>query len=244
MKLIAKIITVIILGLTLCSPVAVYAAAQSSSSNYQVSEVFFGSGGLLNSCSTNYCTKQTLGELTVGSTSSANYKAQGGFNTDRQPYIQMIVSNTNTNLGNLSTNTTATANSSFSVATYLAHGYQVINASPPPASGSYTMNALSTPTASSAGSEQFGMNLEANTSPTTFGANPSYIPNSSFSYGIVDSSYDTPNLYTYANGGTIALSTKSTSYTDYTISYIFNISHVTPAGNYNFNHVLVATSTY
>lgn len=219
-------------------------AAQSSSSNYQLSEVFFGSGGSLDACSTSYCTKESAGELTVGSTSSPNYLAQTGFNSNRDPYIQMLVSNTNTNLGTLKTNSTATATATFSVETYLSSGYQVINASAPPSNGSHTMNALSSPTTSQAGSEQFGINLVANTNPTNFGANPTYSPNNTFSFGIVDSNYSTPNYYMYSDGGTIALSTASTSYTNYTISYIFNISNLTPGGSYNFNHVLVATSTY
>jgi hypothetical protein len=219
-------------------------AAQASSSNYQVSEVFLGSGGSLNACSTSYCTKESAGELTVGNTSSANYQAQTGFNSNRDPFIQMLVSNTNTNLGVLRTNSTATATSTFSVETYLAHGYQVVNASPPPSNGTHTMSTPSSPTTSQLGSEQFGINLVANTAPASFGANPTYSPNNTFSFGIVDSSYSTPNYYMYSQGSTVALSTASTSYTNYTISYIFNISTLTPSGNYNFNHVLVATSTY
>lgn len=219
-------------------------AAQASSSNYQLSEVFFGSGGALSACSTNYCAKEAAGELTVGNTASANYQAQAGFNTDRSPYIQMLVSNTNTNLGTLSENSTATATATFSVETYLSNGYNVINASPPPTNGTHSMSTPSFPTISQPGTEQFGINLVANTSPATFGANPTYTPDSSFSHGIVDTNYSTPNYYMYAQGGTIALSTESTSYTNYTISYIFNISHLTPGGSYSFDHVLVATSNY
>jgi hypothetical protein len=245
-KTITKIAIFIICGLVVCLPSVAYSEVpQTSSSNYQLSEVFFGSGGQLNACSSNFCSKQSAGELTVGNTQSANYQAQAGFNTDREPYIQMITTNTTTNLGTLSPDTPATATSNFSIETYLAHGYQVINASPPPTNGTYTMHALSSPTASSVGVEQFGINLVANTSPVTFGANPSFTPSSGiFSHGIVDTNYDAANNYMYEDGGTIALSTESTSYTNYTISYLFNISHVTPGGTYNFNHVLVATSTY
>lgn len=244
MKHLLKLATLVFSLVIFFPSLAFSDAAQSSSSNYQLSEVFFGSGGNLDACSTNYCSKESAGELTVGKTSSTNYQAQAGFNTNRDPYIQMLVSNTNTNLGVLKVNSTATATATFSVETYLSSGYQVINASPPPSNGSYTMHALSTPTASAAGTEQFGINLVANTSPTTFGANPTYTPSSAFSNGIVDSSYSTPNEYMYAEGGVIALSTASTSYTNYTISYIFNISNLTPSGIYSFNHVLVATSTY
>ena len=229
--------------LTLLLP-AIALAAQSASTNYQVNEVFFGSGGELNACSSNFCSKQAAGETAIGNTASPNFQAQGGFNTDRTPYIQVDVSNTSINLGTLSPGTTATATATFSVKAYLAQGYEVINASPPPANGGYTLHTLTSPTASSAGTEQFGINLRANTLPVVFGADRVQVPDPTFGFGQVAANYDTPNLYMYAQGGQIAGSPSSTSFTTYTISYIFNISHVTPGGTYTFNHVLVATGTY
>lgn len=219
-------------------------AAQSASTNYQVNEVFFGSGGSLNSCSTNYCSKQSAGELTVGNPSSPNYQAHAGFNTDRSPYLQLIVNGSSSDIGKLTSGTTKTANTSFSVKTYLASGYVVQTLSSPPTNNSYTMQALTTPTASNANSEQFGMNLVANTSPATFGVNPVQVPDASFASGAAASGYNTPNLFKYVTGDTIASANKSSGETDYTISYIFNISNVTPAGTYIFNQVLVATSTF
>jgi hypothetical protein len=223
---------------------AVVSAAQSSSSNFQVNEVFFGSGGELHACSTNYCSKQSAGETAVGNTASANYQAQAGFNTNREPYIEFTVSNTNVDLGTLTPTITQTATATFTVKAYLAHGYSVVNASDPPTNDSYTMQTLTTPTASSVGTEQFGINLVANTSPTSFGADPQYIPDNTFSFGQVAADYSSPNLYKYIKGDTVALSTASSSATTYTVSYIFNISNVTPGGRYNMNHILVATGTY
>jgi len=237
----ATVLGVLIL---LAMPAIALAGGQSSSTNYQVNEVFFGSGGELNACSTNYCSKQSAGETAVGNTASSNYQAQAGFNTDRTPYIQFSVSNPNINLGTLTSTTTKTATATFSIEAYLSHGYTVINASGPPTNGSYTMAALSTPTASSVGTEQFGINLVANTAPVTFGANPVYTPNNTFSFGQVAASYSSPNLYKYVDGDTIAYSTASSSITTFTISYIFNVSNVTPGGTYVLNHVLVATGTY
>jgi hypothetical protein len=219
-------------------------AAQSKSTDYQVNEVFFGSGGELNACSTDYCSKQSAGETTVGNTASPNYQAQGGFNTDRTPYIEFDVGSENINLGTLNASTTQTATATFTVKAYLAHGYTVINASDPPSNSNYTMRALSTPTASSAGTEQFGINLVANTLPKHFGANPVDTPDNTFSYGQVASDYSQANVYKYAKGDVIASSSSSTSTTSYTISYIFNISNVTPGGVYAMQHVLVATATY
>lgn len=225
-------------------PATAIAGGQSSSTNYQVNEVFIGSGGELHACGTQFCAKQSAGETAVGNTKSANFQANAGFNTDRTPYIQFVVNNTNIDLGTLTTTSTKTANATFSVKAYLAHGYSVINASGPPTNDSYTMQTLASPTASAAGTEQFGINLAANTSPTTFGADPAYIPDNTFSYGAVTPSYSAPNVYMYGLGDTIAFSNSSSSDTSFTISYIFNISHVTPGGTYTLHHVLVATGTY
>lgn len=233
----------LLLVLWLATPAAVW-AAQSSSANYQVNEVFFGAGGELNACSTNYCSKQSAGETAVGNTKSANFQANAGFNTDRSPYIQFTVSNTNVNLGTLTAASTKTANATFSVKAYLSHGYSVINASDPPINHSYTMQALTIPAPSTAGTEQFGMNLVANTNPITFGADPSHAPDATFSFGQVAADYSTPDNYKYLKGDTVAFSTASSSATTYTASYIFNVSNVTPGGAYVLRHVLVATATY
>ncbi len=220
-------------------------AAQSSSNNFQVNEVFFGSGGELNACSTTYCSKQSAGELAVGNTASTNYQAQAGFNTDRTPYIEFTVSNTDVNLGTLNANSTKTATATFTVKAYLAHGYSVVNASDPPSNNSYTMQTLAVPTASAVGTEQFGINLVANTIPSIpTSADPTYSPDNTFSFGQVSPDYSTTNLFKYAKDDTVAFSTASTSYTTYTVSYLFNVSSVTPGGTYLLRHVLVATGTY
>lgn len=231
------------------SPLA--SAQQSSSANYQVGEVYFGTGGQLNACSTSYCSKQSAGEMGVGNTSSTNYQAQGGFNTDRTPYIQFIVTGGTTDLGVLTTASAKTATGTFSVKTYLAGGYVVQTVSDPPTSTLPThpiIAGLTSPTASSPGSQQFGINLVSNTTvcgaPTNFGADPIQVPSSSFSYGQVSSGYNTCGLFKYVKGDTVAFSNRSSGETDYTISYLFNISNITAAGAYEFNHVLVATSTY
>jgi len=238
------ILIIVFLGLVvLIIPSLVYAES-AYSANYQIHNVFFGAGGNLNQCSSNYCAKTSIGEIAVGNTKSTNYQAQAGFNTNRSPSISMVINSTNVNLGTLSTKTTATATAQFTVSSYLASGYQVETISPPPTNNSATLTALSTPTTSQPGIEQFGMNLVANTSPIDFGSNPDQIPSSAFSYGQVSSNYDSPNLYMYQPGSVIAYSDQSSGQTEFTISYIFNISHLTPGGVYTFNDVLVATSTY
>ncbi|MDB5169763.1 MAG: exported protein of unknown function [Candidatus Saccharibacteria bacterium] len=219
-------------------------AVQSSSSNFSVNEVFFGSGGSLHDCSTNYCAKLSAGETAVGNTNSASYQAQAGFNTDRTPFLEFVVNNTNLDIGELTSSTTKTATATFAVKTYLSSGYTVTQTSPGPTNGAYALAGMSSPAASAAGTEQFGINLKANTSPATFGANPTQNPDATFSHGQVSSGYNTSNQFKYVQNDTIAYSDQSSGETDYTISYIFNVSNLTAGGTYTLHHVLVATATF
>lgn len=223
---------------------AVVHAQTSCSGNYCATETFFGSGGDLNDCSTNYCAKLSAGETGVGNSKGTNYQAQAGFNTTDAPFLEFFVTAANINLGALSTASTATATAQFYVRAYLASGYSVVTASNPPSMGSYNMHTMSSQAASSTGQEQFGINLVANTSPTTFGANPSQYPDSTFGSGYAAAGYNTANMYKYNKGDVIAASNSSSGRTDYTISYIFNISSITPGGTYNFNQDLIAVATY
>lgn len=230
---------------------------QSCSSNYGVSEAAFGTGGALCDTSnpttsfqsTNYCAKSILGELGVGNTSSSSYQAQAGFNTNREPSLTFVVSTSSINLGGLRPGTTATATAQFAVQTYLASGYVVVTHSPGPMNGAYAFTTLTSPTASNASAEQFGINLVSNSScggglPGSLGSDPLQVPDSSFSFGAAAAGYNTACQFKYVDGDTIASSSKSSGETDYTISYIINSTNATPGGTYTMNQVLVATSTF
>jgi hypothetical protein len=220
-------------------------AADSQSSNYSVDQIFMGAGGELNACSANYCSKQTAGEIAAGNTASNAFKAQAGFNTDRSPYIAFSVAGSTTDLGTLSTVGTAYTTGTFAVKTYLANGYVVHLASDPPTNQSgHPLNGLTSPTLPAIGQEQFGINLVANTNPANIGAPPVQVPDNTFSFGTVASGYNSADHYKYVKGDTIASSATSSGETDYMISFIYNISNLTPDGFYSYNGVLVATSTY
>lgn len=225
-------------------------SAISCSSSYSVGQVFFGSGGSLNStCSSSYCAKQSVGETGVGLSSGGSYQAYSGFNTNREPYLQFIVNPANINLGVLSVGSTATGTATFSVKNYLSSGYSIYTyANPPTSEGGHIFNSYSTPTAVNPGIEEFGMNLVSNTTscgaPINFGSNPVQVPSSQFSYGQVAVGYDQCGKYQYVNNSVIADSLKSSGETDFTISYIADISNTTPAGLYTMNESLIAVPTY
>lgn len=221
-------------------------AQQSSSTNYSVNEVFFGSGGELDAASTQYKSKQSAGEMGVGNVKSTSYQAQAGFNTDRDPFIAIEINTASVDLGIGDTALTRTGQAQFTTRAYLAQGYVVRSYGGPPSYSGHTLNTSSTPFSSSIGTEQFGFNVVANTSPSV-GANPAQSPDyptDPFGFGQAASGYDTANMFKYADGDVIAYSSQSSSDTIYTISYIFNISNITPSGLYRMDHVLVATATY
>ena len=223
----------------------VSATPQYTSPSYGIDEVFMGSGALNNATSPSYQACASLGSTGVGNSTSAGYQANSGPCTTADPYLEFSVTNPNTNLGVLSSSTTAKTTATFSVRAYLASGYIVINASDPPSAGTgptfHQLTNLSSPTSPVIGTEQFGINLVVNTG---FGADPSQVPSSSYSYGAAASGYNTTDQFKYVKGDTVAYSNSSSGETDYTISYIYNISNTTPAGTYIFNHILVCTATY
>lgn len=226
--------------------------AQSCSNSYQVDQTFFGSGGQVEACSTQFCSKQTLGELTVGETNSALYRAYAGFNTTEAPYIEFVVTAANIDIGVLDTAQATVTEGQFYVRAWQASGYVVTTESDPPTSDSGNQMATpSSPTASAPGTEQFGINLVENfaspnpcNAPADFGEDPQQVPDPTFGFGQVDGDYDDCGLFKYSKGDVLAFSTQSTSVTIYTVSYLYNISETTQAGRYIFAHNLVATGTY
>jgi hypothetical protein len=227
-------------------------AQTSKSTNYQVNEVEFGSGGLLNGSSTNYKAQENLGSTTVGSTKSTNYGAYTGFLTPNVPFLSMTVSAANVNLGTLSSSSAATGTSTFSVRAYVDSGYVVESVSPPPTNeDGYSLKNMSTAAASTVGTEQFGINLVQNQTscatpaPANFGTNPVEVPSSAYSTGSASSGYNTCGLFKYNAGDVIAQSNSNGwGETDYTISYLINIAQYSKAGVYSMPQNLVVVATY
>lgn len=219
------------------------AADSSSSAHYRVTETQFGAGGDLHDCSANYCAKTSAGETAVGNTKSTNYQAQGGFNTDRTPFLEVSVSGGAQNLGYLDTDTTATATMHIKVRNYLSSGYVMQIAGAAPSQVRHTLTTLATPTTSHPGAEQFGINLVDNTTPDV-GANPVQVPDNTYSFGQVAPDYSTPDLFKYVPNDIVAQSNSSSGETDYTLSMILNVSRVTPGGHYDGNYSAVVVSTF
>jgi len=227
------------------------AFAQYNSSNYKANEVFFGAGGDTNQSSANYKASASAGALGVGQTSSANYQAYSGFLTPNEPFLEMVIDTPTVDLGTLDTSITKTGTASFHVRAYIDSGYTVQTMSQPPSytsgSQSHTLTAMSTLGSPAVGTEQFGINLVANTSPAGFGSDPSPQPNGTFANGLAAAGYNTPNQFKYVPGDTIVQTPAGSSgwgLTNYTISYIADTSAFTPAGSYKMIHDLVVVATF
>jgi len=219
-------------------------AYTSSSSNYQIQEGVLGGSGSINSSSSNFQSQGQAGAPAVGgqytaggNSSSTNYQTNGGSVTTSDPALSFAVNGSTTiNFGSLSTSATATATSTFNVVDYTSYGYIVQVVGTAPKSGSHTLTPLSG-SGSTAGSEQFGINLKANSTPS-IGANPSG------GAGVAASGYSAANSYKYASGDTIASAPKSSAQTNYTVSYIANAATTTPGGAYTGTLTFICTGTY
>lgn len=220
-------------------------ATTSSSSNYKVSETQFGGGSTQQTCSTQYCA-----QVTLGNTSSNNQPVSTSASFDpiapdsNDPRLDMIVETGSSNLGDLSTEQTATKTVIVRIRNYLNDGgYALQVIGNPPAFKNHTLTTPAVPTASNPGTEQFGLNVVTNTSPS-LGANPVQVPSDGMTFGEAADNYKTANQFMYNSGDTVAHSVLKTGRTDYTISIIVNIAPDTPAGNYTSQFAAVAVPVY
>lgn len=231
----------------LFSAVSVY--AQSSSPNYRVNEVQFGSGGRVDGASANYKAQSSVGSLGGGRTSSNNYKAYPGFLTPNEPYLEVGVISGQVDLGTLSSTSTGIGAGSFYVRAYTSGGYSVIALGTPPKNASGVILKPKTTLASPIiGTEEFGMNLILNSNfcgaGCNLGANPSPVPDSTFANGAAATGYSTAGQFKYVQGDTIAIAPSGNGQTNYTASFIADINRVTAAGDYSMAADFVAVASY
>lgn len=240
MKASAKLFALAVILTLSMAPLTAYAA---SSSNFRIDEDFIGDGGNNQSSSTNYQSQDTLGASVIGEMAGTLYGQTAGATTTDEPTLTFIVNTASVNLGTLSTSLTRTGTATFTVLNYTSYGYMVQVIGTPPDNGVYTLTGMPAAASSATGTEQFGINLKNNATPD-IGADPVQVPDSTFSFGAAASGYNTADAFKYVSGDVIALASKSSGRTDYTISYVANISNNTPGGSYSTNQTLVVTGTY
>jgi hypothetical protein len=211
------------------------------SNDFQFVENALGGNSVLDTHSPDFQADTSAGILGIGNSASTTFQINAGNTTTNDPALAFAVTSPNVGFGDFSPGTTATATSSFQVVDYTSYGYVVQIFGNPPAHGSHTISAMTVTNLSQTGIEQFGMNLVANTLPTSLGLNPNH---GQFGVGSAASGYGTLNNYTYNSGDTIASAPKSSGQTIYTISYIINVSSLTPGGDYTGGQTILCTGTY
>jgi hypothetical protein len=206
-------------------------ADTTRSTHYTVNGAQFDSGATAHSCSSTYCSQQSLGDTGAGSASSQNYGLSFESDPKRTALIEVETVSGLQNLGNLDVTSTSATESLLKIKDYSTAGYFVQLSGPPPGQGTHEIDPLTSPTSSHKGAEQFGINLVANTDPV-IGSAPIQSSTNQANYGLPTDNYNTPNLFMYQNGDTIAENRAGNGETDYTISMIINVSNGTPIGHY------------
>ncbi len=128
-------------------------------------------------------------------------------------------------------NSSVTSAHTLAAGTNATSGYVIYLLGDTLTSGSNTITAPAGPSATTVGSEQFGLNLSA-----------------SGGSGTVDSQYGTASQYGFGSTSSvqdnIASATGASATTTYTATYIANIGSSTEAGNYSTTLTYTATATY
>ena len=229
------------IGVVLFVAVPLVQAETLQSGNYKLEESSVGTSGPLNATSNNYGVTDATGDIGIGNSQSSNYQVNAGSKTTGDPALSFSVNSSGSNFGTLTATSARTATATFSVINYTTYGYVVQVFGPTPTNDAHSIPAMSTLGSSIPGSEQFGINLVANTSPSSFGSNPD---NGQFGYGSVSANYANANQFYYQDGDIIAQATKDSGLTNYTISYLVNVASLTPGGTYAAPQTLVVTGTY
>jgi hypothetical protein len=134
--------------------------------------------------------------------------------------------------GNLSPTATKSATTEFLVATNGGSGYSVSVSGNTMISGNNIIPAIAGGDVSRPGVNQFGLNLRANTTPAV-GVDPV-----GPGLGQPTANYNTPDVFRFDSGETIASSPQPEDTRKYTVSYLVNINNSLPVGIY------VTTVTY
>lgn len=147
-------------------------------------------------------------------------------------------SGSSVNFGTFSSTSTSTGTSVMAASTNGQTGYAITVNGATLTSGANTITAVSSPTASSTGSSQFGLNIRDNATPN-IGSDPSGASGTSYGSG-----YGTADSYKFVTGDTVASRTNQGDATAFTVSYIVNVPGSQPAGAYTATMTYICTATF
>lgn len=144
-----------------------------------------------------------------------------------------------TDMGTLSTDGTLTAQSQMAVGTNATGGFVITANGSSLTAGTNVIDNLESPTSSSVGKSQFGINLVAN-SDLGVGGDPEGV----WANALPSPDYAQPNKYKYVQGDAIAYSPNVSLMKKFTISYIVNASPNLKAGVYTTTINFIASGRF
>lgn len=142
-------------------------------------------------------------------------------------------------MGDLSPTSTLTAQSQMAVGTNASQGFVITVDGSSPATGTSVIPASTTPTISTQGTNQFGINLVANNDPT-IGNDPEGI----WANAIPTVDYGQANKYMFKPGDVIASSPNVSLMRKFTVSYVLNSSKDLRAGVYTTTITYIASGRF
>lgn len=148
------------------------------------------------------------------------------------------ISGSSVDLGTLTASTTGSGTSVMAASTNGQGGYSITVNGATLTSGANTITALATQTASSVGSEQFGINLKDNATPNVG------TDESGSGSGTSTANYGTADSFRFVTGDSVASASGASDGNTFTVSYIANIGGATEAGTYTATMTYICTATF
>lgn len=144
-----------------------------------------------------------------------------------------------TDMGSLDSGETLTAQSQMAVGTNATDGFSIIASGTPMSAGMNVIDALDTPSPSRPGTNQFGINLVANTTPEV-----GIDPEGEWANAVANSGYSQPDRYKFVSGDEVAHSPNVSLMKKFTVSYIVNASPSLRPGVYITTVNFIATGRF
>ncbi len=226
------------ISIVACVFAASFAQADMSSSSYSISADAINIGGG-RQVSEEYVEQNMLGEVGTGGLRSSTYIMDAGFlaMVGNEEILTFEMTKNTADLGTLVSNLVKADTATFRAATTAKSGYAISVYGNSLSSVSHTIEPLSSASSSSTGNEQFGFNLRQNNNPT-IGSDPSG------GNGQAAMGYSTTDAYKFTSGDIIAESSNQSTYTNYTASFIGNISNISDAGEYATSLTIAVTGRF
>jgi len=144
-----------------------------------------------------------------------------------------------TDMGQLSADATLQAQSQMAVGTNASGGFAITANGDPLSAGTNVIDAPSVPTVSQPGTNQFGINLVANNSPTVGND-----PEGTWQNAVPMPEYGLPNQFKYVPGDVVAYSPNVSLMKKFTVSYIVNSREDLRAGVYTTTITYIASGRF